>query len=101
MLTDKKIKLIQEFRAQMNELQTSVQRGEVPGNSKVSGASRAMLLGGVNEEDIMAFSRQFPETPVGISMPGPDSRINCDARPDPRNSSQRSGRHNRQTYPRA
>jgi hypothetical protein len=53
MLTDKKIKLIQEFRAQMNELQTSVQRGEVQGNSKVSAASRAMLLGGVNEEDIM------------------------------------------------
>jgi hypothetical protein len=59
----------------MNELQTSVQRGEVQDNSKVSAASRAMLLGGVNEEDIMAFSRQFPETPIGISMPGPPDRI--------------------------
>jgi hypothetical protein len=66
MLTDKKIKLIQEFQAQMTALQLNVQMGEVKDNSKVAAAYSAMLLG-VNEEDIAAFSRQFPETPIGPS----------------------------------
>jgi hypothetical protein len=67
MLTDKKIKLIQELQSQTNALQKSVQMGEVTDNSKVAAAYSAMLLVGVNEEDIAAFSRQFPETPIGIS----------------------------------
>ena len=67
MLTDKKIKLIQELQSQTNALQKSVQMGEVIDNSKVAAAYSAMLLGGVNEEDIAAFSRQFPETPIGMS----------------------------------
>jgi hypothetical protein len=65
MLTDKKIKLIQEFQAKMNALQMSVQMGEVKDNSKAAAAYSAMLLG-VHVEDVSAFSRRFPETPIGM-----------------------------------
>jgi di/tripeptidase len=63
MLTDKKIKLIQEFQAQMGALQGG-QTGEVIDKSKAAAAYSAMVLG-INEEDISAFNKLFPETPIG------------------------------------
>jgi hypothetical protein len=74
MLTDRKIELIRELMAQTSALLTRVNMGEPSDKEKVAAAYMAMLTSGVNEEDIMAFSRKFPETHIGISLPGPPNQ---------------------------